>query len=173
MVREDLFVVPVYGHIYRGGSRGQRFAFVLVSDEGEFVGQLGGMHLHRDSPFTGFCFEIAADPVRERIYHLNRYGLFAWTATGIRAQRLDLEDKRYKLLKHFTLVDCTPAGELILVHRTQHLLLRIACPDALGDLGQAVEDALRSYARERTALKRQWQPVNWHWVDSTAPLHRL
>lgn len=173
VVREDLFVIPVYGHIYRGGSRGQRFAFVLVSDKGEFVGQLGGMHLHRDSPFTGFCFEIAADPVRERIYHLNRYGLFAWTATGVRAQRLDLEDTRYKLLKHFTLMDCTPTGELILVHRTQHLMLRIPCPATLGDLGHVVEDALRSYAKERTALKRQWQPVNWHWVDSTAPLHRL
>ncbi|MGK5693484.1 hypothetical protein ACSNOJ_11410 [Streptomyces sp. URMC 128] len=173
VVREDLFVVPIFGPIYRGGSRGQRFAFVLVNDKGEFVGQLGGMHLHRDSPFTGFCFEIAADPARERIYHLNRYGLFAWTAAGVRAQRLDLEDKRYKLLKHFTLVDCTPAGELILVHRTQHLMLRIPCPASLGDLGQAVEDALRSYAKERTFLKRQWRPVNWHWIDSTAPLHRL
>ncbi|MGW1169107.1 hypothetical protein [Streptomyces sp. NPDC002550] len=173
VVREDLFVVPVYGHIYRGGSRGQRFALLLVSDNGEIVGQLGGMDLYRDSPFTGFCFEIAADPARERIYHLNRYGLFAWTATGSRAQRLDLDETRYKLLKHFTLADCTPAGELILVHRTQHLMLRIPCPASLGDLGQVVQDALRSYAKERTALKKRWQPVNWHWVAGTAPLHRL
>ncbi|MFI6858129.1 hypothetical protein [Streptomyces sp. NPDC050416] len=86
------------------------FAFVLVSDEGEIAGRLGGMHLYGDSPFTGFCFEIAADPVRERIYHLNRYGLFAWTATGVLAQRLDLEEKRFKLLKHFTLMDCRPHG---------------------------------------------------------------
>jgi hypothetical protein len=33
VVREDLFVVPIFGHIYRGGSRGQRFAFVLLSDK--------------------------------------------------------------------------------------------------------------------------------------------
>ncbi|MFD6658327.1 hypothetical protein ACFWEB_24690 [Streptomyces parvus] len=173
VVREDLFVVPVYGHIYRSGSRGQRFAFVLVDDQGETVGRLGGMDLYRDSPFTGFCFEIAADPVRERIYHLNRYGLFAWKATGVRTQRLDLDQSRYKLLKHFTLMDCTPEGELILAHRTQHLLLRIPCPADLGGLGRVVEEALRSYAKERTALKRRWQPVNWHWTDSTAPLHRL
>ncbi|MGW2786413.1 hypothetical protein ACWC3X_35130 [Streptomyces populi] len=173
VVREDLFVVPVYGHTYRSGSRGQRFTFVLVNDRGEFVGRLGGMHLYRDSPFTGSCFEIAADPARGRIYHLNRYGLFAWTATGIRAQRLGLEDKRYKPLKHFTLADCTPAGELILVHRTQHLMLRIPRPTSLGDLGTVVDDALRSYTKERTALKRQWNPVNWHWSDSTTPLHRL
>ncbi|MEV3858116.1 hypothetical protein AB0J38_27770 [Streptomyces sp. NPDC050095] len=173
VVREDLYVVPVYGHTYRGGSRGQRFAFVLVDDQGTIVGELGGMHLWRDSPFTGFCFEIAADAERERIYHLNRYGLFAWTANGIRAQRLDLDDKRYKLLKHFTLLECTPEGELILAHRTQHLLLRIPCPTMLGDLGQVVEDAVRSYARERTALKKQWQPASWHWVESEAPVHRL
>lgn len=173
VVREDLFVVPVYGRTYRGGSRGQRFAFLLVSDKGEITGQLGGMHLHRDSPFTGFCFEIAADPVRERVYHLNRYGLFAWTATGVRAQRLDLEEKRYRLLKHFTLMDCTPTGELILVHRSQHLMLRIPCPASLGDLGRVVEAALRAYAKERTALKKLWQPVNWHWVDGAAPVHRV
>ncbi|MBO0913282.1 hypothetical protein [Streptomyces laculatispora] len=29
------------------------------------------------------------------------------------------------------------------------------------------------YAKERTALKKQWQPVNWHWADGAAPLHRL
>ncbi|MFD7709766.1 hypothetical protein [Streptomyces sp. NPDC059786] len=173
VVREDLFVIPVYGRIYRGGSRGQQFAFVLVTDDGDITGQLGGMHLSRDSPFTGHCFEIATDPARERIYHLNRYGLFAWTATGVRAQRLDLEDKRYKLLKHFTLMDCTPQGELILVHRTQHLMLRVPCPTSLGGLGETVENALRAYARERTALKKQHQPVNWHWVDSTTPVHRL
>ncbi|MCN9242368.1 hypothetical protein NGF19_16475 [Streptomyces sp. RY43-2] len=173
VVREDLFVVPVYGRTYRGGNRGRRFAFVLVDDKGEFLGRLGGLDLYRDSPFTGFCFEIAADSARERIYHLNRYGLFAWTATGFRAQRLDLADRRYKPLKHFTLVDCTPAGELILAHRTQHLMLRIPCPARLSDLGEVVENALRSYAKERTTLKRQWQPVKWHWVDSTAPVHRL
>ncbi|MEV5986190.1 hypothetical protein AB0L85_14345 [Streptomyces sp. NPDC052051] len=173
VVREDLFVVPVYGRTYRGGSRGQRFAFVLVDDKAECVGRLGGMDPHRDSPFTGFCFEIAADSAHERIYHLNRYGLFAWTATGFRAQRLDLEDQRYKPLTHFTLVDCTPAGELVLAHRTQHLLLRIPCPADLSDLGEVVENALRSYAKERATLKRQWQPTNWHWIDSTAPVHRL
>ncbi|MFI6938541.1 hypothetical protein ACIBI4_04665 [Streptomyces sp. NPDC050418] len=173
VLREDLFVVPVFGHIYRGGSRGQRFAFVLVDDQGQIVGQLGGMHLHRDSPFTGHIFEIAADPVRGRVYHLNRYGLFVWTADGVRVQRLDLQDKRYKLLKHFTLRDCTPDGELILVHHTQHLMLRIPCPSTPGGLGPRVEDALRAYARERTALKKQLQPVNWHWIDHTTPVHRL
>ncbi|WP_331726312.1 hypothetical protein [Streptomyces sp. NBC_00470] len=173
VVREDLCVVPVFGHIYRSGSRGEPFAFALVTDQGEFAGLLGGMHRYHDSPFTGHCFEIAADPGRERIYHLNRYGLFAWTATGDLAQRLDLEDKRFKPLKHFTLMDCTPAGEVILAHRTQHLLLRIPSPSTLDCLGQVVEDAVRSYAKERAALKKRWQPTSWHWVGSAARVHRL
>jgi hypothetical protein len=46
-------------------------------------------------------------------------------------------------------------------------------PACLGDLGQVVEDALRSYANERTVPKRQWHPVNWHWNDSAARLHRF
>ncbi|MGP3777177.1 hypothetical protein ACTWJ8_40715 (plasmid) [Streptomyces sp. SDT5-1] len=173
VVREDLFVVPVFGHIYRSGNRGGPFAFVLVTDQGEFTGQLGGMDRYLDSPFTGHALEIAADPARERIYHLNRYGLFAWTGSGDLKQRLDLEDKRFKPLRHFTLLDCTPDGDLVLTHRTQHLLLRIPCPDTLDHVGHAVENALRAYAKERTDLKKQWKPVTWHWVDNTAPVHRL
>ncbi|MFF4084423.1 hypothetical protein ACFYZN_34275 [Streptomyces sp. NPDC001777] len=73
---------------------------------------------------------------------------------------------------HFKLVDCAPAGELVLVHRAQHLMLRIECPASLDNLDRVVENALRSCTEERTVLKKQWQPVNWHWVDGTAPPHR-
>ncbi|GAA1426896.1 hypothetical protein GCM10009601_36970 [Streptomyces thermospinosisporus] len=70
-------------------------------------------------------------------------------------------------------MDCTPTGDLILAHRTQHLLLRVPSPTSLDDLGHTVQQSLRAYTKERTALKKQWQPVNWHWVDNAAPVHRL
>ncbi|MFI2372102.1 hypothetical protein [Streptomyces sp. NPDC018833] len=46
-------------------------------------------------------------------------------------------------------------------------------PDDLTGLGAGVEEALRAYARQRTALKMQWGPVNWHWTDTSAPVHDL
>ncbi|MFD0360188.1 hypothetical protein ACFQZZ_01845 [Nocardia sp. GCM10030253] len=46
-------------------------------------------------------------------------------------------------------------------------------PDDLGDLGAAAEAALSRYAKERTALKKQWTPVNWRWVHPDAEVHRL
>ncbi|MFE7778747.1 hypothetical protein ACFU5O_33710 [Streptomyces sp. NPDC057445] len=46
-------------------------------------------------------------------------------------------------------------------------------PDDLTGLAAAVEEALRAYARQRTALKKQWTPVNWHWTKTSAPVHRL
>lgn len=170
---DDLFVVPVYARTFRSGSRGQPFVFALVNSHGELTGRLHGMREWRDSPFTGFCFNIAADPHRGHAFHLNRYGLYAWNKAGMLRAKLDTETKTFKPLTHFTLTACSPAGDLLLVHNKQHLILRIPAPDDLTGLPAAVEEALRTYARQRTALKKQWAPVNWHWTQTSAPVHRL
>ncbi|NWF27427.1 hypothetical protein HW130_14320 [Streptomyces sp. PKU-EA00015] len=170
---DDLFVVPLFAKTFRGGSRGQPFVFALVNDQGEMTGRLHGMHEWRDSPFTGFCFNVAADPLRGYAYHLNRYGLYAWNKAGVLRVRLDNEAKTFKPLTHFTLTACSPAGDLLLVHNKQHLILRVPAPDDLTGLAAAVEEALRMYARQRTALKKQWAPVNWHWTQRSAPVHRV
>ncbi|MGA5564324.1 hypothetical protein ACPCUV_24605 [Streptomyces platensis] len=170
---DDLFVVPLYAKTFRGGSRGQPFVFALVNDHGEMTGRLHGMHEWRDSPFTGFCFNLAADPHRGHAFHLNRYGLYAWNKAGVLRAKLDTETKTFKPLTHFTLTACSPAGDLLLVHNKQHLILRVPAPDDLTGLAAAVEEALRTYARQRTALKKQWSPVNWHWTQTSAPVHRL
>ncbi|WP_030381888.1 MULTISPECIES: hypothetical protein [unclassified Streptomyces] len=169
---DDLFVVPFYARTFRGGSRGQPFVFALVNDQGEMTGRLHGLHEWRDSPFTGFCFNLAADPHRGHAFHLNRYGLYAWDRAGALRAKLDSGTKTFKPLTHFTLGSCAPNGDLLLAHTKQHLILRVPAPDDLTDLAATVEEALRAYARQRTALKKQWGPVNWHWQHS-APLHRI
>ncbi|MFE9248402.1 hypothetical protein [Streptomyces sp. NPDC007088] len=169
---EDLFVVPVYAGTFRGGSRGQPFVFALVDDRGTMTGRLHGLHPWHDSPFTGFCFNLAADPHRGHAFHLNRYGLYAWNKAGVLRAKLDTTVKEFKPLAHFTLTTCSPEGELLLVHRKQHLVLRVPVPEDLGALAPAVEAALRAYTRQRTALKKRYAPVNWHWTH-TAPVHRL
>ncbi|TDU79997.1 hypothetical protein [Streptomyces sp. KS 21] len=68
---------------------------------------------------------------------------------------------------------CAPAGELLLVHREQNLLLRVPVPEDLGDLPAALEDALRAYGAQRAALKKQFTPVNRHWAEASARVHRL
>lgn len=170
---DDLFVVPVFGKIYRSTNRGQEFSFALVDDQGALRGRLGGLHLREDSPFTRFDFTVVADPHRARAFHLNRYGLYAWSADGVLRARMSTAEKPFKPLVHFALLECTPAGELLLAHRKQHLLLRVQVPQDLDDLAVAVEDALKAYGRERTALKRQYAPVNWLWSDSTATVNHL
>ncbi|TDD14104.1 hypothetical protein [Nonomuraea diastatica] len=170
---DDLFVVPVYARTFRGGSRGQPFVFALVNDQGKMTGRLHGMHEWDDSPFTGFCFNLAADPYRGLAFHLNRYGLYAWDKAGILRAKLDTGSKAFKPLTHFTLTACSPAGELLLVHNKQHLILRVPAPDDLTELAAAAEEALHGYTRQRTVLKKQWAPVNWHWTQTDALLHRL
>ncbi|MFG2709041.1 hypothetical protein ACGFX2_00590 [Streptomyces goshikiensis] len=171
---EDRFVVPVFARTYRGGSRGQPFSFAVLNDQGEVTGSLGGMHPWRDSPFTGFCWRVVADPRRGRAFHLNRYGLYAWGSEGQLRAKLSTETKAFRALTRFTLMEASPAGELVLVHDKQHLVLRVPVPDDLGDLGTAVEEALGAYGKQRTALKKRWSPVNWHWADDgNAPVHHL
>ncbi|MFJ9344104.1 hypothetical protein ACIRP0_33225 [Streptomyces sp. NPDC101733] len=170
---DDLFVVPLYAETFRGGSRGQPFVFALLNDQGEMTGRLHGMHERQDSPFTGFCFNLAADPYRGHAFHLNRYGLYAWDRSGALQAKLDTDTKAFKPLTHFVLTTCAPNGDLLLVHTKQHLILRVPAPDDLTDLAAAVEEALHAYARQRTALKKRWAPVGWHWTHTTAPVHQL
>ncbi|MEV6575673.1 phosphatase PAP2 family protein [Streptomyces sp. NPDC051577] len=154
-------------------NRGQEFSFALVDDRGVLQGRLGGLHLREDSPFTGFDFTVVADPHRARAFHLNRYGLYAWSADGVLRARMSTADKPFKPLVHFALLECTPAGELLLAHRKQRLLLRVPVPQNLDDLAPAVEAVLKDYGRERTALKKQYAPVNWLWSDSAAAVNHL
>ncbi|MFC9619404.1 hypothetical protein ACFTXM_05195 [Streptomyces sp. NPDC056930] len=70
---DDLFVVPFYARTFRGGSCGQPFIFALVNDQGEMTGRLHGLHEWRDSPFTGFNFNLTADPHRGHAFHLNEH----------------------------------------------------------------------------------------------------
>ncbi|MER7466429.1 hypothetical protein [Streptomyces sp. NPDC097981] len=170
---DDLFVVPVYAKTFRGGSRGRPFVFALVDDRGEMTGRLHGLHEWRDSPFTGFNFNLAADPNHGHAFHLNRYGLYAWNKAGVLRAKLATDTKAFKPLTHFTLAACSPDGDLLLVHTKQHLILRVPAPDDLTVLAAAVEEALRAYARQRTALKKEWEPVNWHWTLTSAPVYRL
>ncbi|MFD5559119.1 hypothetical protein [Kitasatospora griseola] len=170
---DDLFVVPVYGHTFRSGSRGQEFSFALLDDRGTVRGRLGGLHLYQDSPFTGFDFTVAADPYRARAFHLNRYGLYAWTADGELRARVSTADKPFKPLVHFTLLDCTPAGELLLAHRKQHFVLRVPAPADLADFPTAVETALSGIAKARNAAKKRYQPVNWLWSEDASTVHHL
>ncbi|MCX4632410.1 hypothetical protein [Streptomyces sp. NBC_01443] len=170
---DDLFVVPVFGRTYRSGSRGQVFSFLLLDGQGAARGKLEGMHRYEDSPFTGLCYTVAGDAYRARAFHLNRYGLYAWDAEGRMRARIPTGDAPFKALTHFALMDCTPAGELLLVHHKQHLLLRVPVPEDLGDLEDAVRAALKGYGPARNALKRQYAPVNWHWVAGAAPVHRF
>ncbi|MFI0352884.1 hypothetical protein [Actinomadura sp. 9N407] len=165
---DDLFVVPA---IARRGSRGGSFVFALVNDEAEVTGPLQGMDKWGDSPFTGECFNVAAG--HGHAFHLNRYGLYAWDSDGQLQTKLSTQDKAFKPLKNFTLMTCSPAGELLLVHARQHLVLRVPVPGNLDQLGTAVEAALRGYTKERTALKNLWAPTEWHWVQPDAQAHRL
>lgn len=170
---DESFVVPVFARTFRGGSRGQPFVFALVNEEGRMTGRLDGLHEYRDSPFTGFCFTVVADPHRHRAFHLNRYGLYAWSADGRLRARLDTGTKVFRPLTRFTLTGCSPDGDLLLVHTKQHLVLRVPVPDEPEDLGRAVEAALRAFAKERTALKKQWSPTDWHWVQPDAHVSEL
>ncbi|WP_395292409.1 hypothetical protein ACF9IK_01485 [Kitasatospora hibisci] len=87
---------PRLGKIYRSSNRGQQFSFALLDDHGTLRGRLGGLHLREDSPFTRFDFTVVADPHRARAFHLNRYGLYAWSADGELRARMPTADKPFK-----------------------------------------------------------------------------
>ncbi|MCF2532160.1 hypothetical protein [Yinghuangia soli] len=174
---DDRFVVPVFGRLFRGGNRGKQFAFVLMDDAGEVLGRLEGLDLYRDSPFTGECYRVSADPRSGRVFHLNRYGLYAWSADGTLLAKVATDTKPFTLLKNFTLLGCDPDGSLVLAQDKQNLLVRLPVPaDGLAEgLARAVADGLAAFGKQRTALKKRWTPQEWHWTFRPEPgrLHHL
>ncbi|MGW4649813.1 hypothetical protein [Kitasatospora sp. NPDC004289] len=170
---DELYVVPVYGRTYRSGSRGQRFAFALLDAEGTVHGHLGGLDLRADSPYTGHLFDLTTDPHRGLAFHLNRYGLYAWTADGTLRAALRTTEAPFKALTHFALLAATPTGELLLAHRKQHFVLRVPVPADLTALGESVTEALAGLAKARNAAKKQHAPVNWLWTTPGGAVHHL
>lgn len=162
----DRFVVPIFSGLFRGGNRGNAFTFALVDDQGQVIGRLEGMDNWKDSPFTGECYRVATDPGRGRVYHLNRYGLYVWDADGMLLAKIPTDVKPFSVLKNFTLLGCSPEGGLVLVQDKQHLLVHIPVPEhGVGSgLPAAVEVALAAFAKQRTAVKKQWPQVAWHWT---------
>ncbi|MCY0954603.1 hypothetical protein [Streptomyces sp. H27-S2] len=154
---DDPFVVPVHARTFRGGSRGQPFVFALVNDRSEMTGRLHGLHEWCDSPFTGFRFNMVTDVRRGRAFHLNRHGLYAWNRAGAPRAKPDTGSETFKALTHFTPGGCSPDGDLLLVHTTQHLVLRVPArhrrPDRAPDRGRG------GTARVRTAAHRPGEAV--------------
>lgn len=168
---DSRFVVPVFTRLFRGGNRGNAFAFALMDDEGAIHGRLEGMDRWADSPYTGECYRVATDPARGRVYHLNRYGLYVWNIDGALLAKVPTDTKPFSVLKNFTLLGCSPEGDLILTQDKQHLLVRIPIPEReAGDaLASTVDAALSAFAKQRTVLKKQWAQVNWHWTYQPEP----
>ncbi|GAA4965615.1 hypothetical protein GCM10023205_32470 [Yinghuangia aomiensis] len=174
---DDRFVIPVFAELFRSGNRGNAFTFALVDDKGAVLGKLRGMHAYQDSPYTGGCYQVATDPARGRVYHLNRYGLYAWDADGELLAKVSTGIKPFSLLKNFSLLGCSPDGDLVLAQDKQHLLARVPVPadDLAGGLGTAVETGLAAFGKHRTALKKQWAQEAWHWTyrPEAGRLHEL
>lgn len=172
---DDLFVVPLFSELFRSGNRGNDFWFLLLDADGKIAGRLEGLDPWSDSPYTGECRRVVADPPRSRVFHLNRYGLYAWSADGTLLARVPVADKPFSVLKNFGLLGCAPNGDLVLAQQKQHLVVRVPVPETDLDTGLAgaVEGALAAFAKRRTALKKDWAQVAWHWTHAPETVNWL
>lgn len=167
VVADDLFVVPVFDGFRP--NKWDEYAYALVDDTGALVGRLDGPGRGDRSPVPGDRHTVAADPARGRIFHVNRSGLYVWSANGTLLTMLPTTEKAYRLLKHLKLMGCGPDGDLVLLRPEHNLLTRVEVPDDLDRLGDAVAAALADHTRQRTRMKKQLSPSDWLWTSEEAP----
>ncbi|RKS08339.1 hypothetical protein DFP74_4036 [Nocardiopsis sp. Huas11] len=167
VVADDLFVVPVFDD-WRP-IKSSEYAYALVDDSGALVGRLDGPGTEERSPEPGDHHAVVADPARGRIFHVNRSGLYLWSADGTLLTMLPTTDKAYRGLKHLTLMGCGPEGDLVLIRQEHGLLTRVEVPEDLDRLGEAVAAALADHTRRRTRLKKQLAPTDWLWTREDVP----
>ncbi|MBE3001614.1 hypothetical protein IDM40_23390 [Nocardiopsis sp. HNM0947] len=169
-IDDSTFVVLMLGWFKHAAQRGGDFLFGLVDSEGTLLGHLD-LDTHRDSPCRGVRYDVVTDHRRDRIVHLNTFGLYTFDLSGNRTCQLSTEDRRFAPLKHFRLHDIDGNGGLVLVHEKQHLVLTVPLPDDVSDLPDAVTDALAHFRRARHRLKKEYAPTDWNWTTSEVPLN--
>ncbi|MFI7703543.1 hypothetical protein [Nonomuraea sp. NPDC049480] len=160
---DDLFLVPLFDP---GERRWSPYVFALVDDTGAVRGRLEGLGEGDRSPYSGRHYAVAADPVRGRIYYINRAGFHVFGRDGRPLVTLGADDKAYKPLTRFRPVGCSPSGELALLHEEHNLLLRVELPDDVDGLGPAVQAALAEHTRRRNQLKKKHAPDRWIWRNN-------
>ena len=145
-----------------------------ASGEGEprtgLVEQIRAAHPGPGGPRPAWVYDVVVDQARRRIFHLNTFGLYVFDDSGTRTAWLSTDDKEYRPLAHFQLREFDPAGQLVLVHEKQNLVLTVPVPDDLADLPGAVTDALALFRKERTRLKKEYRPPNLYWTTAGTPL---
>jgi hypothetical protein len=162
-IDDSTFVVLTVGWKKKAYMRGREFMFVLVDAGGKLLGQLD-LHTYRDSASRGVRYDVVVDQARRRIFHLNTFGLYVFDDAGRRTARLSTDDKEHKPLARFQLREFDPAGQLVLVHEKDNLVLTVPVPDDLADLPEAVTDSLALYRKERLRLKKAHRPPNSYWT---------
>ncbi len=168
-IDDSTFVVVTVGWKKVAYKRGSEFMFALVDADGKLLGHLD-LHTYRDAAARGVRYDVVVDQARRRVFHLNTFGLYAFDDTGTRTAWLSTADREYKPLAHFQLREFDPAGDLVLVHEKQNLVLTIPVPDDLADLPETVTDALALFRKERSRLKKENQPTNWYWTTADTPI---
>jgi hypothetical protein len=168
-IDDSTFVVLTVGWKKRAYQRGNEFLFALVNGDGKLLGKLD-LHTYRDAAARGVRYDVVVDQARRRVFHLNTFGLYVFDDSGTRTAWLSTEDKEYKPLAHFQLREFDPAGNLVLVHEKQNLVLAVPVPDDLADLPGAVTDALAVFRKERARLKKSFLAPNWYWTTLDTPL---
>ncbi|NDU71827.1 hypothetical protein GWI34_04180 [Actinomadura sp. DSM 109109] len=166
VVTDDRFLVPVFDRYER---RWSPFVFALLDRTGALAGRLEGLDFNERSPYVGKKDAVVADPVRGRVFHISGHGLHVWDGDGRLLTTLPTSEKRYKPLGRLGLWGCSPAGELLLLHREHNLLVHIPVPLDPAELGAAVESVLSTLTRERNRLKKAHAATGWIWANDLEP----
>lgn len=90
--------------------------------------------------------QTTCPPHRARAFNHNNYGMYTCSTDGVLRARMSTAENPFKPLIHFALLEYTPAGEPLLAHRKQHLLLRVPVPQNLDDLAMSVGTTLKGRA---------------------------
>ena len=172
---DDTFIVIVTCWEERAGNRRTASVCALVDATGRLRGRLD-LTTHDDSAHHGVR-DVVVDQRRQRVFHLDASGLYVFDETGRQVFRLSAGDDRYGMLTNLRLREFDPRGNLVMVHRVQHLLVTLPVPDDLADFPEAIADMVTTFRKTALAIYRRalmdnperHRRPNWYWT-ADAPL---
>jgi hypothetical protein len=137
------------------------FRYALIDDAGEFVASLD---LDGDSPYEDRQFGIAGDSCHGRVIIKTKARIHVFDDRGRVLARVSLADVVVKALAAFHLLGASPAGEILLHHKTHRTLLLVDATPNIDEFPAALAAAAAHYKVALAAAKKVHNPVNSRWV---------
>lgn len=163
---QSLFLIPLFGKMGRGGSRGQLIAGLIINSAGQVISRLNDLDFHADSPYEKKHFIFAAIHKKEKIFYKNAYGVYLFDYSGKCIEKHYFSDPKVKSLKPFKLIGSINNSTRIILYHEKNNDLLILDIDEMNSFADSIANSIKIFKKEKSAHKKIYSYYCKCWLEN-------